>query len=622
MKKRSCWRAPLIVDHIDSNNNKNFNRGVLGVSIVTEFLNIWEDIRKYYGDTHHHTIQTRVGQDHSPWRGFVSEKNYKRKKQMIHHKRKGRNAGAVVAVESVIIQKETNVAATGGEELAPVVPTVISPVIEVDATNNSYCGAVLGTMNYKEVGEEALGTSNFKEVGGEALGISNQNEVCGEAVAINKTSVLAGVSFPFSDFMALILESKGGEETKAEVVSSLETDQYTIEKKLKKPVHYTRYSKRRKKKRSSPPMTNIVEEDSAIISVAEGFNNTRTDDISIVTSDSNPPGTVSRVSADFNVSQILNEADNYEQLASMTKICDVKGLEEDCKNVLAGGDLPNTLVYTAEDLGEKWEYFEETISNASAHVEELEILKVNVFEGRDGLAFDNSDMTEISNEFFHHPPNEILDVNNNSSKFSPNLPTIIDADEDDTADEEYQDYHDDVTGDGNYAPSSGLECLNMKHPLQHDWTFWYFYPDKRMSWEENLKQVQTVSTIEDFWAVQNWIEPVSSLKSGADYSLFKAGICPDWEDSANSRGGRWIVRCKREEVDKAWMEVIMAMVGQQFGENQDTEINGGVVSNRVRGDKVAVWVRSVEMKGEVGSVVTDMLGRTGVFKVHQKEMNK
>ena len=77
---------------------------------------------------------------------------------------------------------------------------------------------------------------------------------------------------------------------------------------------------------------------------------------------------------------------------------------------------------------------------------------------------------------------------------------------------------------------------------------------------------------------------------------------------------------QEEEVDKDWMEVLMAMVGQQFGENQDSEITGGVVSKKSRGGNVAVWVRRVEMKGEVGSVVTDMLGRTGVFKVHQKEM--
>ena len=69
------------------------------------------------------------------------------------------------------------------------------------------------------------------------------------------------------------------------------------------------------------------------------------------------------------------------------------------------------------------------------------------------------------------------------------------------------------------------------------------------------------------------------------------------------------MRCTREEVDKDWLEVTMAMIGQQFGENQDTEVNRGVVSNRIRGDKVAVWVRSVEMKVKVGSVVTDMLGR-------------
>ena len=162
----------------------------------------------------------------------------------------------------------------------------------------------------------------------------------------------------------------------------------------------------------------------------------------------------------------------------------------------------------------------------------------------------------------------------------------------------------------------------VKHPLEHAWTFWYYYPDNRRSWEENLKQVKTVATIEDFWAVQNWIEPASNLQSGADYSLFKAGICPDWGDPANSSGGRWVVQSRKEDLDRDWVEIIMAMVGQQFGDNQDHEINGGVVSSRSRGGKVAVWVRSVEVKDEVGHFVTDMLGKTGAFKIHQKEMKK
>ena len=51
--------------------------------------------------------------------------------------------------------------------------------------------------------------------------------------------------------------------------------------------------------------------------------------------------------------------------------------------------------------------------------------------------------------------------------------------------------------------SPAVTTLVIKHP--HNWTFWYSYPDRSRTAEENLRTIQTVSTIEDFWAVQNWI---------------------------------------------------------------------------------------------------------------------
>ena len=166
---------------------------------------------------------------------------------------------------------------------------------------------------------------------------------------------------------------------------------------------------------------------------------------------------------------------------------------------------------------------------------------------------------------------------------------------------------------------SPAATLAVKHPLEHEWTFWYFYQDKNRAWEENLRTIKTVSTIEDFWAVLNWIEPPSRLQTGADYSLFKAGISPDWEDMSNRKGGRWVVDCGRQGLDGDWKEVIMAMVGQQFGEAQDTQVNGAVVSLRNRGDRVAVWVREVAGSDKVGDIMSKVLGRSGAFKVHKKQ---
>jgi len=132
-----------------------------------------------------------------------------------------------------------------------------------------------------------------------------------------------------------------------------------------------------------------------------------------------------------------------------------------------------------------------------------------------------------------------------------------------------------------------------KHPLQNDWTLWYFKNDRSKNWEDNLKRVITFSTVEDFWALYNHIEVVSQLGNGCDYSLFKQGIEPAWEDKANEKGGRWIFvldkRTSKQCLDKYWLEVLMCLVGEAFGENGPI-VNGAVVNIRPKADKVSVWL--------------------------------
>ena len=74
--------------------------------------------------------------------------------------------------------------------------------------------------------------------------------------------------------------------------------------------------------------------------------------------------------------------------------------------------------------------------------------------------------------------------------------------------------------------------------LQNSWTLWFFKNDRTRSWEENQRPIITFSTVEDFWGLYNHIELCSRLISGCDYSLFKEGIKPMWEDDQNRRGGR------------------------------------------------------------------------------------
>ena len=92
----------------------------------------------------------------------------------------------------------------------------------------------------------------------------------------------------------------------------------------------------------------------------------------------------------------------------------------------------------------------------------------------------------------------------------------------------------------------------------YSWTLWFFKNEKGKQWKDNCRPVTTFDTVEDFWAIYNHIQvrtkvsskiylPIyfiklsSKLPTGCDYMLFKEGIVPEWEDSRNRDGGRWLL---------------------------------------------------------------------------------
>merc|ERR1712029_429245 len=150
----------------------------------------------------------------------------------------------------------------------------------------------------------------------------------------------------------------------------------------------------------------------------------------------------------------------------------------------------------------------------------------------------------------------------------------------------------------------------MKHPLHNTWTLWFFKNDKRFDWETNQRPVIEFATVEDFWALHNHIEPASRLQVGCDYSLFKKGIKPMWEDPMNKEGGRWLVNLDKPNtsrnvpmdpafekfhthaLDEFWTELLLLLIGEAFGPDTGELVNGAIVNIGGRGDKVSVWMSS------------------------------
>ncbi|KAK4879503.1 hypothetical protein RN001_007649 [Aquatica leii] len=132
---------------------------------------------------------------------------------------------------------------------------------------------------------------------------------------------------------------------------------------------------------------------------------------------------------------------------------------------------------------------------------------------------------------------------------------------------------------------------SIKHPLQNCWTLWYYENDRTQDWAENLKEIASFQTVEDFWSLYNHIKLASELKQGCDYSLFKQGVKPMWEDDANKRGGRWLISLDKKQrsndLDRFWLDIILCLIGEAF-ENSD-EVRGATVNIRSKGDKIGLW---------------------------------
>ncbi|XP_033148738.1 eukaryotic translation initiation factor isoform X1 [Brassica rapa] len=134
------------------------------------------------------------------------------------------------------------------------------------------------------------------------------------------------------------------------------------------------------------------------------------------------------------------------------------------------------------------------------------------------------------------------------------------------------------------------------HKLERKWCFWFdnqSKPKQGAAWGASLRKASTFDTVEDFWGLHETIFIPSKLTPNADIHLFKAGVEPKWEDPECAHGGKWtfvVTNNRKQALDKAWLETLMALIGEQFDEAD--EICGVVASVRLKQDKLSLWTRT------------------------------
>lgn len=132
--------------------------------------------------------------------------------------------------------------------------------------------------------------------------------------------------------------------------------------------------------------------------------------------------------------------------------------------------------------------------------------------------------------------------------------------------------------------------FNVKHPLNTEWSLWISTKVKSDNWLDTMKNVITVNSIEDFWAVFNNIPEAATLNFPFDYYFFRKDILPMWEDTQNKNGGKMTITfkktCDPEYFNKVWLYTVLGCIGEQF----DNYICGAVLNIRKHQDRVNLWL--------------------------------
>jgi translation initiation factor 4E len=129
------------------------------------------------------------------------------------------------------------------------------------------------------------------------------------------------------------------------------------------------------------------------------------------------------------------------------------------------------------------------------------------------------------------------------------------------------------------------------HPLKDEWVVWYRSPgNKFQDYEKSTHKIAHFKTVEEFWTVYSHLKRPSNLPHVSDYHLFKKGIRPVWEDKENRAGGKWNIRLKKGVANRYWEDLMLAIVGDQFGDAGD-DLCGAVLSVRGNEDVLSVWTR-------------------------------
>ena len=158
--------------------------------------------------------------------------------------------------------------------------------------------------------------------------------------------------------------------------------------------------------------------------------------------------------------------------------------------------------------------------------------------------------------------------------------------------------------------------IRTSRAVSSEWVLWEHVAGAKNpnAWKENMKQLCSFATLEDFWRYFNYIPKPSEVfydgdsrkrvgpenKTVEEYSLFKRGIEPEWGDRANQSGGEWFCRqhFEGDMLNLYWQNLVLGVVGESIEDGADslsTHINGCRVVDKGKAYpmfRIELWINT------------------------------
>lgn len=111
--------------------------------------------------------------------------------------------------------------------------------------------------------------------------------------------------------------------------------------------------------------------------------------------------------------------------------------------------------------------------------------------------------------------------------------------------------------------------------LECEWVWYAHHPSASNTYSRAYVEIGRFKTVAMFWQYYNAFPSCTKIHDGAitlngqpviAYSLFRAGILPEWEDAVNHQGSEWGCRelLDRSTFQEFWDIYIMGAIGEQI----------------------------------------------------------